>query len=186
MRTLSTALCLMLLLWLPATLSAQATSPETSSGALYGPQLTRSQQRALEGVPAHDEANWSLVGPGIGALGAGWLLGWITTAIWYLAADACDSRPATLADPVGNICPVGPASRSLWQMGVPLVGPWLSVAENTFQGADVTFPILMGILQPVGAALILVGIATPRHVAARPAQVDLHIGLTSLELELHF
>lgn len=187
MRTLSTALCLVLVLWLHAPLHAQQASPpqanETLSGALYGPQLTPRQRSAQED---HDEANWSLTGPGIAALGAGWLLGWITTAVWIGVAGMCSEHPATLAMPVGTACPSGPASRGLWQMGVPLVGPWLSVAENTFQGTDVVFPVLMGILQPVGVALIAVGIATPRHVAARPAQAELRVGLSSVELKLHF
>ena len=131
MRTLSTALCLVLVLWLHAPLHAQQASPpqanETLSGALYGPQLTPRQRSAQED---HDETNWSLTGPGIAALGAGWLLGWITSAVWIGVAGMCSEHPATLAMPVGTACPAGPASRGLWQMGVPLVGPWLSVAET--------------------------------------------------------
>ena len=190
MRTLSTALCLLLVLSLHAPLAAQqASAPPASealSGTLYGPQRSARERRAEEAMPAHDEPNWSLIGPGIGALGAGWLLGWITTAIWVGVAGLCNEHPATLAMPVGTTCPSGPESRGLWQMGVPLLGPWLSVAENTFQGTDVVFPVLMGILQPVGVALIAIGIATPRHVAARPAQAELHVGLSSLALEVHF
>lgn len=187
MRTLSTALCLILVLSLHAPLRAQQASPpqpnETLSGSLYGPQLTPRQRRAQD---EHDEANWLLIGPGIAALGAGWLLGWITSAVWIGVAGMCNEHPATLAMPVGTTCPSGPESRGLWQMGVPLIGPWLSVAENTFHGTDVVFPVLMGILQPVGVALIAVGIATPRHVGARPAQVELRVGLSSFELEMHF
>ena len=156
------------------------------SGEAYAPPLTARQRREREAVPAHDHPQWSLLGPGIGAFAAGWLVGWITTAIWYGVAGGCDVRPATLAEPVGSRCPAGPASRGMWQMGVPLVGPWLSVAENTFQGTDVAFPIVMGILQPIGVALIVIGLAMPKHVPARPAQAALRVGLSSFELELHF
>lgn len=79
MRTLSTVLWLLLVLSLHAPLRAQQASPppanEALSAVLCGPQRSARERRAEEAVLAHDEPNWSLIGPGIGALGAGWLLG---------------------------------------------------------------------------------------------------------------
>ena len=188
MRPLSLAFALTIALLFPRA-SAHAQAPASTSEVAveadaYGPPLTRAERRAMEAVPAHDETNWALVGPGLGAGLGGYVLGYLTTLGWALGATGCTTRPATLADPDGNVCPRGPHSEALWRMAIPLAGPWLSL--DAFDGTDVIFPVIVGILQPLGLGLLIAGFAMPNHVEARPATVQVRVGLSSLQLDMQF
>lgn len=193
MRTISVALVLVLALtqapsFAAAQEAASAPSPlvEAQPGEVYGRPLSRAERAALEPVAEHNETNWALVGPGLGLSLGGYALGWLTTVGWALGASGCTSRFATLADPIGNTCPRGPHSEALWQMAIPIVGPWLSL--SAFDGSDVVFPVIMGIVQPVGLGMLIAGLLMPEHVPARPAagQVSVRVGLSNVQLDVAF
>jgi hypothetical protein len=113
-----------------------------------------------------ERTNWEVLAPGIGMLAGGWAIGWLTTIIWNLASTYC--MPSGF---LGLSCTVrGPYGAGYWEMAIPLVGPWLTfTTDNTFRGADIWFPVLVGLLQPAGLVMIIVGVANPNRSPASPS-----------------
>lgn len=188
MRTTLSLVLSTLLVLTPLAARAQYTEQQvpSSSASAYAPVETHQQQVAREGVPAHTETNWSLIAPGVALLAGGWAIGWLTTIIWNVASASCRSTGFFT-----STCTVaGPYGEGYWQMAIPLLGPWMTfVNDDTYRGSDIFFPILMGIMQPVGLGLLIAGLVSPEHVPARAptaGQVDVRVGLSSLALELHF
>ena len=190
MRTiLSLVLSASLVLTSVATASAQQMETQvapTQSASAYAPPPTHREQVAREGVPAHERTNWSLIAPGIGLLAGGWIVGWLTTMIWNVASASCRSTGFFT-----STCTVaGPYGEGYWQMAIPIIGPWLTfVNDDTYRGSDIVFPVLMGIMQPVGLGLLIGGLVSPEQVPERAptyGQVDVRVGLSSLSLDVHF
>ena len=198
MRLIALALSFMLVL--PSS-SLAAAQQAPSSGASYAPPMTRRERNlserdriAHEGLPARDRTNWALMAPGIGLLLGGWALGWLTTIVWNLASTTCatypGSGPGFISFPEVRCSVAGPYGDGYWQMSIPIIGPWLTfLADDTYRGDDIAFPIAMGIMQPIGLGLVIAAILSPDHVPARAptaGQVDVRVGLSSLQLDVHF
>jgi len=187
--TLSLALSLSLVLTPLATASAQQAEPQVApmqTASAYAPIATRQEQSARDGEPAHTQTNWSLIAPGIALLAGGWAIGWLTTMIWNVASADCRSTGWFT-----STCTVaGPYGEGYWQMAIPLLGPWMTfIGDDTYRGADIFFPVLMGIMQPVGLGLLIAGLVSPEQVpeqAPTAGQVDVRVGLSSLQLDVHF
>jgi hypothetical protein len=45
---------------------------------------------------------------------------------------------------------------------------------------------MVGLLQPIGMGLLIAGLVMPKHVEARPATVQVRVGLSSLQLDVQF
>lgn len=169
--------------------SAQRVEPQvapTQTASAYAPLPTYEEQVAREGTPARTDTNWALVAPGIALLAGGWALGWLTTIIWNVASASCRSTGFFT-----STCTVaGPYGEGYWQMAIPLIGPWMTfVNDDTYRGNDIFFPILMGIMQPVGLGLLIAGLVSPERVPAQAptyGQVDVRVGLSSMSLDVHF
>ncbi len=189
--TLSLLLVMSLVFTSLATARAQQGEPQAvQTASAYAPVPTRQEQVAREGVPAHERANWSLIAPGIALLAGGWAIGWLTTAIWNLASTSCTTT-GTFFSGLSTTCTVaGPYGEGYWQMAIPLLGPWMTfVNDDTYRGSDIFFPILMGIMQPVGLGLLIAGLVSPERVpeqAPTYGQVDVRVGLSSMSLNVHF
>lgn len=189
----STALSLMLsmalVLTTAATTNAQQVETQVApmqTASAYAPPPAHQERVIPDGTHTEERTNWSLVGPGIGLLAGGWALGWFTTIIWNLASTSC-----TTTGFLSLTCTVaGPYGEGYLQMAIPIVGPWISfLADDTFRGSDVIFPIFMGIMQPVGLGLLIAGLVSPKRVPAQAptyGQVDVHVGLSSMSLDVHF
>ena len=172
---------------------AQETAPSseavTTSASAYAEPLSRREQTARDGVPAHDRTNWNLVAPGIALLAGGWAVGWLTTVIWNVASVSCTGSLFSTVAPL-SCTTLGPYGEGAWQMAIPIVGPWLTfIGDDTYRGGDIVFPVAMGLMQPIGLVLLIAGLTSPEHVPARAptaGQVDVHVGLSSLSVDVHF
>jgi hypothetical protein len=172
---------------------AQETAPSseavTTSASAYAEPLSRREQTARDGVPAHDRTNWNLVAPGIALLAGGWAVGWLTTVIWNVASVSCTGSLFSTVAPL-SCTTLGPYGEGAWQMAIPIVGPWLTfIGDDTYRGGDIVFPVAMGLMQPIGLVLLIAGLTSPEHVAARAptaGQVDVRVGLSSMSLDVHF
>ena len=159
MRTiLSLVLWASLMLTTAATTNAQQVQTQVApmqTASAYAPLPTYQEQVAREGTPARTDTNWALVAPGIALLAGGWAVGWLTTFFWNRAGTSC--RSAGLL--AGTCTVAGPNGDGYWQMAIPLIGPWMTfVGDDTYRGDDIFFPILIGIMQPVGLGLLIAGL----------------------------
>lgn len=138
----------------PTIASPQVVYVPASSGGYAVPSgVPASEPRRRRG----SSADWSLAGPGIGLLAGGWLVGWVTTLVWNLASTTC--RSSSFGFPTS--CTVaGPFGDAILQMLVPIIGPWWTIGSQIYRGNDVWFPALIGIMQPVGIILLIVGLVS--------------------------
>ena len=158
--------------------------PVASAPATWGVQVPPESFEQRQPEPeTRSITNWPLVGSGIAALAGGWALGWLTTFVWNLASTTCHSVPGTFYS--GLSCTVaGPYGAGDWQMAIPLVGPWLTftTGTNTFRGNDIAFPVFIGILEPVGLILMIIGLTSPIERRPRTASIEVTPGLGSLSI----
>lgn len=178
----------------PVIVVVPSAQPGAPNGAWVAPGTVVAQpgqpvivSEPAQRAPAEEEVtttgtNWALVAPGIGLLVGGWAIGWLTTGIWNLASANCSSGSSgggLISTPTISCAPPsGPYGEGWWQMAIPLVGPWLTfLGDDTFRGNDIWFPVLIGVMQPIGLGLLIAGLATPRTRArrARPPEASIEL-----------
>lgn len=170
----------------PAPLIAPAPQQVVGPSSSSGPYVTPSSVYAVpSGVPMEEDVrprrtsstNWSLAGPGIGLLAGGWLVGWVTTLVWNLASTRCPSGI------FGGCTVAGPFGDAILQMLIPIIGPWWSIGTESYRGNDIWFPTLIGVMQPVGLILLIVGLVTPNEAAPEAGTVRVTPGVGGLFVE---
>ncbi len=114
------------------------TSPYVAGGGGGAPQPTR--------VVVHTQPTMGLVIAGVIAFGAGWLLhGLVATSLWQ------DCTGGFLS------CPEDAWMGTSW---IPLAGPWIAgFGTNYGNEVNFVFNMLMGVVQAVGAVLLVLGLA---------------------------
>ena len=101
---------------------------------------------------------------GIALFAGGWLLTWIATSVWYGETTECVSTGW-----FGYSCThYGPDDAALAFSFIPLAGPWLMLASDSLQGADLIPPVLFGLTQLTGLVLLIVGGVLPAEEEDTP------------------
>jgi len=133
--------------------------PGTAAAGLYlGP--TAAEVEAAE--RPQRVTDWAMVGSGIGLFAGGWLLTWLATSVWYGETTSCTSSGWS-----GFSCTHvgGPGGTGLIFSFIPVVGPWLMLADPYLDSTgEIVPPVLFGLVQDLGLILLIVGLAT-RHDA---------------------
>lgn len=120
-------------------------APATQSPYVASPQAQPAPSRAI----VHRSFTNALLVPGVIALGAGWLIHGIASTYVYQQCDVFAP---------GSSCPA-PADSWAGLGWIPIVGPWLAYGLTDYLGDYGWFNILFGIVQDVGAILMVLGLA---------------------------
>lgn len=119
-------------------------APAAQSPYVASPQAQPAPSRTI----VHRSFTNALLVPGVIALGAGWLIHGIASTYVYQQCDVFDP---------GSSCPA-PADSWAGLGWIPLVGPWIAYGTTEYLGDYGWFNILFGVIQDVGAILMVLGL----------------------------
>ncbi len=189
-------LLLVVLLAAPSLASAQRATPP---GALYQPgpnsyfvlppppPASRSLEQAAE--TTRSRKRWELIVPGIVGFVGGYVGWFVTTIGWNLVNTTCRSSAGGrwgLSFPTCSFNGSGPSGEDIMNSLIPLVGPWFSVGgSETINGVDYTFPVIAGVVQAAGLAMLIYGVVVPASDDS-PVQVEIGVSPTGVRLSGYF
>lgn len=156
--------------------------PGVTPGAYFvlPPDPHAASELELEG--AYERTRWEAIVPGLVALVGGYVGYLLTTIVWNSVNNECRHGFLTVRCEFNGR---GPEGSDIERSLVPLVGPWISVADSpSMRGADLAVPIASGLAQAAGLITLIVGIAAP--VTASDSDMAVNVGPGSAEVRLRF
>jgi hypothetical protein len=125
---------------------------------------------APRGYVLDSDANWGLVGGGIGLLAAGWTMSVLVAAV---AMSVEENEEEDLAP--GERDDISPSD---WvPLYIPVAGPFVAIGTLDASGSGLGLLVADGVLQAAGLLGILLGALDPDYKVIRVSdRVDLEVG----------